>query len=36
MATVRQSAREVPVIAEADVLVVGNGPGGLGAALAKE
>src|SRR5215831_16234879 len=34
MATVRQSAREVPVIAEADVLVVGSGPGGLGAALA--
>jgi hypothetical protein len=33
MATVRQSAREVPVIAEADVLVVGSGPGGLGAAL---
>jgi ribulose 1,5-bisphosphate synthetase/thiazole synthase len=33
MATVRQSAREVPVIAETDVLVVGSGPGGLGAAL---
>src|SRR6478672_12760891 len=33
MRTVRESAREVPVIAETDVLVVGSGPGGLGAAL---
>ncbi|HEY6478176.1 MAG TPA: FAD-dependent oxidoreductase [Polyangia bacterium] len=33
MKTVRESAREVPVIAEVDVLVVGSGPGGLGAAL---
>jgi flavin-dependent dehydrogenase len=32
--TVRESAREVPVIAETDVLVVGSGPGGLAAALA--
>ena len=34
MATVRESARDVPVIADVDVLVVGSGPGGLGAALA--
>jgi hypothetical protein len=33
MKTVRESAREVPVIAEVDVLVVGSGPGGLAAAL---
>jgi hypothetical protein len=33
MKTVTESAREVPVIAEVDVLVVGSGPGGLGAAL---
>jgi hypothetical protein len=33
MKTVRESAREVPVIAEIDVLVVGSGPGGLAAAL---
>jgi hypothetical protein len=31
--TVTESAREVPVIAEVDVLVVGSGPGGLAAAL---
>ena len=31
--TVSQTAREVPVIAEVDVLVVGSGPGGLAAAL---
>src|SRR6476619_3991316 len=31
--TVRESAREVPVIAETDVLVIGSGPGGLAAAL---
>ncbi len=34
MRTVTESAREVPVIAEVDVLVVGSGPGGLSAALA--
>lgn len=34
MKTVRQSAREVPVLADVDVLVVGSGPGGLAAALA--
>lgn len=34
MKTIRERAREVPVIAEVDVLVVGSGPGGLGAALA--
>src|SRR5262252_6313947 len=34
MRTVREAARDVPVIAETDVLVVGSGPGGLGAALA--
>src|SRR5580698_1977447 len=33
MKTVRESARDVPVIAEVDVLVVGSGPGGLGACL---
>jgi hypothetical protein len=33
MKTVRESARELPVIAEVDVLVVGSGPGGLGACL---
>ena len=33
MKTVREAAREVPVIAETDVLVVGSGPGGLSAAL---
>src|SRR5215470_12766032 len=33
MKTVTQAAREVPVIAEVDVLVVGSGPGGLAAAL---
>jgi hypothetical protein len=33
MKTVRESARDVPVLAEVDVLVVGSGPGGLGAAL---
>jgi hypothetical protein len=33
MKTVREAAREVPVIAEVDVLVVGSGPGGLAAAL---
>ena len=34
MKTVTEAAREVPVIAEADVVVVGSGPGGLAAALA--
>ena len=34
MKTVSEAAREVPVIAEADVVVVGSGPGGLAAALA--
>ena len=34
MRTVRESARDVPVIADVDVLVIGSGPGGLGAALA--
>src|SRR5215813_15192246 len=33
MKIVTESAREVPVIAETDVLVVGSGPGGLAAAL---
>lgn len=33
MKTVTESAREVPVIAEVDVLVVGSGPGGLAAAI---
>jgi len=33
MKTVTESARQVPVIAETDVLVVGSGPGGLAAAL---
>jgi hypothetical protein len=32
--TVRQTARDVPVLAETEVLVVGSGPGGLAAALA--
>ena len=34
MKTVTEAARAVPVIAEADVVVVGSGPGGLAAALA--
>ncbi|HMF44674.1 MAG TPA: FAD-dependent oxidoreductase [Polyangia bacterium] len=33
MRTVREAARDVPVIADVDVLVIGSGPGGLGAAL---
>jgi hypothetical protein len=33
MKTITESAREVPVIAEVDVLVIGSGPGGLAAAL---
>ena len=34
MKTIRESAREIPVVAEVDVWVVGSGPGGLAAALA--
>ena len=34
MKQIREAARSVPVVAEADVLVVGSGPGGLAAALA--
>jgi len=34
METVREAAREVPVVAETDVLVVGGGPAGLAASLA--
>ena len=34
MKMVREPAREIPVMAETDVLVVGSGPGGLSAALA--
>jgi len=33
MRTIKETAREVPVIADADVLVIGSGPGGLAAAL---
>jgi FAD dependent oxidoreductase len=33
MKTVVEAARQVPVIAETDVLVIGSGPGGLAAAL---
>lgn len=32
--TITEPARQVPVIADADVLVIGSGPGGLSAALA--
>jgi hypothetical protein len=34
MKVVREAARDIPVMAETDVLVVGSGPGGLAAALA--
>jgi len=34
MKTLREPARRVPVIAEADVVVAGGGPGGLPAAIA--
>jgi hypothetical protein len=34
MKQIREAAREIPVLAETDVLVVGSGPGGLAAALA--
>ena len=33
MKTIKESAREVPIILETDVLVVGSGPGGLAAAI---
>jgi len=33
MITISEPARQVPVVAEADVLVVGSGPGGLAAAI---
>ena len=34
MKTIKESARNIPVLAETDVLVVGSGPGGLTAAIA--
>ena len=34
MKRIKEAAREIPVLTEADVLVVGGGPGGLSAALA--
>jgi flavin-dependent dehydrogenase len=34
MKQIEEPARNVPVVAETDVLVVGGGPGGLSAALA--
>lgn len=34
MKTIKEPARETPVLAETDVLVVGSGPGGLSAAIA--
>jgi FAD dependent oxidoreductase len=34
MKTVKEKAREIPVLYEADVVVVGGGPAGIGAALA--
>ena len=33
-ATIREAARDIAVVHETDVLVVGSGPGGLAAALA--
>ena len=33
MKTIKESARETEVIREADVVVVGGGPGGIGAAV---
>ena len=34
MQTFREEAREIPVLANVDVLVIGGGPAGVGAALA--
>ena len=34
MKHIQEKAREIPIAAETDVLVVGSGPGGLAAALA--
>ena len=34
MKTIKEPSREIPVLAETDVLVVGGGPGGLSAAIA--
>lgn len=34
MKTIKEPAREIPVLAETDVLVVGGGPGGISAAIA--
>jgi len=34
MTTIREEARDIPVLAEQDVIVVGGGPAGIGAALA--
>lgn len=34
MKTVKEKARDIPVLYEADVVVVGGGPAGVGAALA--
>ena len=34
MATIKEAARETPVVHRTDVLVVGSGPGGLAAAMA--
>jgi hypothetical protein len=34
MKTIKETAREIPVLYEADVVVVGGGPAGIGAALA--
>lgn len=33
MKTIKESSKEVPVVAETDVLVIGSGPGGLAAAI---
>lgn len=34
MKTIKEAAKEIPVAYEADVVVVGGGPAGIGAALA--
>ncbi len=34
METIREPARNIPIIFNADVIVVGGGPAGIGAALA--